>query len=184
VRRLLALLRDRLDGLIHPYRLARARRQLGALKPHNALFVCLGNICRSPYAERVLLQRANGAVRAKSAGFIGPGRAPPDEALEVARSRGIEHGDHVSTAFSRDLAEKADVIFVFDRHNARMVRDTPGVKAERVVWLGDLDPQWAGRRAILDPWGKPLVEFERTFERIERCVDEVVRALGPRPKTD
>ena len=41
-----------------------------------------------------------------------------------------------------------------------------------------IDPQWSGRRAIVDPWGKPVEEFARTFARIERCIDEVVRAVS------
>jgi protein-tyrosine phosphatase len=175
---MLGLIRDRLDGVLHRYRGARARRRLAGIAPRAVLFVCLGNICRSPYAERVLLRRGGGAIRAFSAGIMGPGRRPPPEALEVARARGIEHGDHVSRPLTRELLEAADVLFVFDRHNARSL-PADGGRADRIFWLGDFDPEWAGRRAILDPWGKPLEEFERTFERIERCIVEVVRALTP-----
>jgi protein-tyrosine-phosphatase len=170
--------------VLHPYRRARARRRLRRFEPTSILFVCLGNICRSPYAERVLLRRGNGHVRAFSAGFMGPGRPPPEEALEVARDRGIEHAEHVSRTLTRDLLDDADVLFVFDRHNASGLRGRAGVQGERLFWLGDFDPQWTGKRAIADPWGKPVEEFERTFERIERCIGEVVRALGPRgPRT-
>jgi protein-tyrosine phosphatase len=144
----------------------------------SVLFVCLGNICRSPYAERVLARRGNGALRVHSAGFIGPGRRPPPEALEVARARGIEHAEHVSRTLTRELLEGADVLFVFDRHLARRVRSTAGARADRILWLGDFDPEWAGKRAIADPWGKPVEEFQRTFARIERCVDALVDDLG------
>jgi protein-tyrosine-phosphatase len=58
------------------------------------------------------------------------------------------------------------------------VRSTAGAKADRILWLGDFDPEWAGKRAIADPWGKPVEEFQRTFERIERCVNAVVDDLG------
>jgi protein-tyrosine phosphatase len=166
--------------MLHPYRRARARRRLQGIDVTSVLFVCLGNICRSPYAERVLTRRGNGAFRVHSAGFIGPGRRPPEAALEVARARGVEHTGHVSRTLTRDLLDVADVHFVFDRHLARRLRGTDGARADRILWLGDFDPQWAGKRAIADPWGKPVEEFERTFERIERCIDEVVGALGPR----
>ena len=49
---------------------------------------------------------------------------------------------------------------------------------DRAFWMGDLEPTWDGRRAILDPWGKPRDEFERVFDRIDRCVRELHGALG------
>jgi protein-tyrosine phosphatase len=177
LRRSLAFVRNGVDRVLHPYRRARARRRLKAIEPTSILFVCLGNICRSPYAERVLLREGHGSVRASSAGIMGPGRPPPEEALGVARGRGIEHGEHISRMLTRDLLEAADMVFVFDRHNARSL-PVHGKWADRIIWLGDFDPEWAGTRAILDPWGKPIEEFERTFERIERCVRELVRTLG------
>ncbi len=112
-----------------------------------------------------------------SAGFIGPGRPPPDTALEVARSRGIEHANHRSKTLTPELLESADVVFLFDRFNVARLRRFGGRAPRRVFWLGDFDPMWAGKRAIIDPWGKPRKEFERTFERIERCIDEVARVL-------
>ena len=56
-------------------------------------------------------------------------------------------------------------------------RKRADVDFNKVYWLGDFDPIWAGKRAIIDPWGKTLADFLSTFERIERCVDEVVAVL-------
>jgi len=181
MRGILVALRDAVDRGLHPWRRNRARQRLRATSPRSFLFVCLGNICRSPYAERHLSLRSEGLLAAVSAGFIGPGRHPPENAISVARSRGIDHSDHVSQILTRDVVEAADVIFIFDRHNARRVRETTGVRGDRICWLGDFDPQWAGKRAIADPWSKPVEEFERTFERIERCIEEVVRCLEAGP---
>jgi protein-tyrosine-phosphatase len=169
--------RDGLDGLLHTWRRRRAAGRLMELLPRTVLFVCLGNICRSPYAARLLALRAGTRVRAESGGYLGPGRAPPSEALEVARARGIEHADHVSTLVTREQIEAAEVTFVFDRFNVANVHRTPGARLDRVLWLGDFDPQWTGKRAIIDPWGKPLAEYEATFARIDRCVEEIARIL-------
>jgi protein-tyrosine phosphatase len=178
-RRFVVGLRDDIDRRLHPGRRRRAERRLRAIAPKSLLCVCLGNICRSPYAARLLAERAGPELRPGSAGFIGPGRPPPEHALAAARAGGVEHGDHRSKTLTPDMLADADVVLVFDRHNARRVRRTPGARSDRVFWLGDFDPAWAGRRAIPDPWGKPLEEFERTFERIERCVDELLRTLSP-----
>ncbi|MEX2048877.1 MAG: hypothetical protein WEB90_04805 [Gemmatimonadota bacterium] len=178
LRRLLVAARDGLDGLLHARRRRRAAERLAALAPGTILFLCLGNICRSPYAARVLAARAGARVRAESGGYLGPGRAPPSEAQQIARSRGIDHADHVSALVTTEQIAAADVVFVFDRFNVANVKSTPGARLDRVLWLGDFDPVWTGKRAIIDPWGKPLTEYEATFVRIERCIDEVIRALA------
>jgi len=97
--------------------------------------------------------------------------------MEVACARGIEHSEHRSRVVSAADLQSFDVVFFFDRHNKARLMGAPGVRPDRAFWLGDLEPEYGGRRAILDPWGKPKPEFERVFDRIERCVAEVNRGL-------
>lgn len=168
--------RDWMDGRLHPGRHTRARETLSALQPQSLVVLCLGNVCRSPYAGRLLAERLP-QFDVASAGFIGPGRQPPETALAVAAARGLDHADHRSQVLTPDLLGSAEGIFVFDRFNIARVRQFGGAEMRRVFWLGDFDPMWTGKRAIIDPWGKPPEEFERTFERIERCVNVVVETL-------
>ena len=168
-------LRDRVHEVLHPRRRRRALERLEERMPGTVLFVCLGNVCRSPYAERVLHRAVGKTTAVESAGFIKPGRTPPDTALQVAGERGIEHGDHRSRVVTREMLERADAVFFFDRFNRADLLQTSGVDRDRLYWLGDLDPEWEGRRAILDPWGKDEAEFHRVFARIERCVAELER---------
>lgn len=170
-------LRDAYDARLHDRRAREAAARLRALSPRSILVLCLGNVCRSPYAARVL-SRIEPTVRVDSAGFIGPGRTPPEIALEVARAREIDHSDHRSKVVTSGLLAEADAVLVFDRRNAARIRSAP-IAPQRVFWLGDFDPVWSGTRAIGDPWGKDRERFERTFERIERCMREVRRNLGP-----
>ena len=177
LRSLLVSIRNAVDGRRHPARRTRANARLETLSPRSVLFVCLGNICRSPYAACVLGARSHGRIEADSVGFIGPGRAPPDEALTVARARGIDHSGHLSKTVLAEHLAQADAVFIFDRFNAQKLSRTPGARMDRVFWLGDFDPEWTGRRAILDPWGKPVEEFAATFEQIDRCLDAVLATL-------
>lgn len=183
VRRQLVRVRDAIDARRHPGRLHDARARLAALEPESILFVCLGNICRSPYAAHVLDRRVRDGVDVASAGFILPGRPPPEAAVEAAAARGVATAEHRSRVVTEASLGAADAVFIFDRFNATRLRAAGSVPRERLFWLGDFDPTWAGKRAIIDPWGKPLVEFDRTFTRIDRCIVEVVEALPPvRPR--
>ena len=176
-RRAAVRLRDRIDAGLHSRRRERALERLASIRPESVLFICLGNVCRSPYAERVLTSLGTPGVAITSAGFIKPGRPPADLAMEVASRRGIDHSDHRSRVVTADDLREADAVFFFDRFNKARLRGAEGVRMDRVFWMGDLEPTWGGRRAILDPWGKPREEFERVFDRIDRCVGELHRVL-------
>lgn len=175
VRAAMVGLRDRLDGRMHARRRRRAVGFVRDGRPSRLLFVCLGNICRSPFAEA--LAKADG-LSAESVGFIGPGRNPPREAISAAGRLGVEHGDHLSREITRADVDAAELIVVFDRFNARRVRSAFPAGSSKMVWLGDLDPVWTGKRAIIDPWGRGDDFFDRTFERIQRCVAELSEALS------
>lgn len=176
--------RDWLDGRLHRRRREAALETMARISPESVLFVCLGNICRSPYAKYRAEMLSNGSpavTRFDSAGFIGPDRPPPEKALVAASRRGIEHGSHRSKTLTAPLVNEADLVVIFDRGHLKRLRRTPGARMDHVVRLGDFDPQWSGRRSIGDPWGKPQEEFDRTFERIDRCIEElVVSSAGER----
>ncbi|MDH5761187.1 MAG: hypothetical protein OEZ65_16610 [Gemmatimonadota bacterium] len=181
LRRILVTLRDHLDRWLHPRRQALARKRLGEIAPSSVLFVCLGNVCRSPYAERSMSARVDGQITIRSAGFIGPDRSPPDDALRAALHRGLDHSDHRSRTLTAEMLASADAVFVFDRYNRKRLSGMNGAAMNRVFWLGDFDPEWDGKRAILDPWGKSTEEFARIFQRIDRCVDGAMAVISSAP---
>ncbi len=85
-RRLLRVMKRHSERLLHAQRRRRAVARLQRYpEPPSILLVCVGNICRSPYAAAVLRQRLNGFLgkeyQFRSAGFIGPGRPPPPAAI-------------------------------------------------------------------------------------------------------
>jgi protein-tyrosine phosphatase len=146
------------------------------------LFLCYGNICRSPFAAAVMEQAFRAAWRSSaeihSAGFFGPGRTPPDDALAAALRRGVTLSSHRSRLVTERLASGSDCIFVMEPRQEVELRSRVDGVGVPVLVLGDLDPAELEVRRIADPYGKADLFFDATFERIERCVHEVVRLMS------
>lgn len=170
------------DCTLHTTRRALARRRLQKLdNPTSILFICQGNICRSPYAEAALLRHdmlRGRNIMVRSAGFMGPGRAAPPEAQAVAKGRGFDLSPHESRLM--DLVElwHTDLLVVMDARQQRAVAAMASRPRRQVLVLGDLDPRPITRRGIRDPWGQEEDVFDEVYDRIDRCVGELARELN------
>lgn len=164
---------------MHPLRRRAALRRLGRARPAALLVACHGNICRSPFAA-ALLERAllASGTKVDSAGFIGPGRPAPAEAVTAAAGRGVDLAAHRSKLLTPDLVRGAELVVVMDPTQRRTVCERFGRLSRDVVVLGDLDPQSVETRAIRDPVKQRRDVFEESYSRIERCVRELVSALA------
>lgn len=145
------------------------------------LFICHGNICRSPYAEEALrrtelLRERDMLVR--SAGFVGPGRPTPAEGLAVATRRGLDLTAHESRLMEVGELRSTDLLVVMDTRQRREVAARADRPRREVLVLGDLDPRPIRRRAIRDPWSQDEDVFDAVYERIDRCVAELARELN------
>lgn len=171
------------DRLLHPLRRRLALRRLRTVEPATRLlFVCHGNVCRSPFAHRycvsALEDRGAGGMEVAGRGFVGPGRPSPQPARRAASDLGVELGDHRSRLLEwGDLEVSGTLVLVFEPgQRRRIVRKGP-IAGERVHVLGDLDPERIRRRRICDPMGHPVEVFRSVYRRIARCVDELLEAL-------
>ncbi|HSR41891.1 MAG TPA: hypothetical protein VLL48_06960, partial [Longimicrobiales bacterium] len=90
-----------------------------------------------------------------------------------------ETAAHRSRLATPELLADADLVIVME---PRQTRRLPTVaRRAAVIVLGDLDPGPVRRRSIRDPWGEEDGLYAEVFERIDRCVDEMVRILEPTP---
>lgn len=169
--------------LLHPWRRSRAVARLQSMpRPGRVLFVCYGNICRSPYGAEVLRKAADAehvsGLSVASAGFFGPDRPSPPAALAVARRRGHDLGEHRSRLLTPENLAETDLVVVMDRGQRTAIRRQYQVGGD-VVLLGDFDPQPIETRAVRDPYGQDEAVFDRVYERVDRCVDLLLRSLPP-----
>lgn len=166
------------DVVLQPMRRAAAQRRLSRLeKPTSVQFICHGNVCRSPYAEYAFRRAMGEGVEVSSAGFIGPGRPSPTEALSAASRLGIDLGPHRSKLMNTGTLRDTSVLVVMDAAQRSAVASLAGRRRRDVVILGDLDPARVTRRAIQDPWGQREDVFDEVYARIDRCVAELAAIL-------
>ena len=141
------------------------------------LFVCLGNICRSPFAEQLALRELPADRRASSAGhYPDTGRRTPPGAVAVARRFGVDLRPHRSRFLSRKLLERADAVFVCDEQNHRAIAAMHPWALERTHFLGALSPD--GPLTIRDPFGGTAARYETAYLQIAAAIEAAQRA-GP-----
>ncbi len=173
------------DSLLHQRRRRAALKQLRRLKPRRILFVCHGNICRSPFAAavfpRVCPPQLRDHATAVSAGVIGPGRTPPPQALAAAFKYGIEMSAHRSALVTEDSLTAADLVVVMSAEQARDLRSRAKGISNKLLVLGDLDPSASNGRTITDPWDQPDSVFDASYRHIARCVIVLARSLAANP---
>jgi protein-tyrosine phosphatase len=163
------------DRLLHPTRRRNALRRVRTARPKNLLVMCLGNICRSPFAGGVL-ERLLPDREVRSAGFLESGRPAPREAVSVGAVHGVNLSVHSSTQVTPEALARADLVIVMDgRQAARIAAMAPA--ATLVERLGDFDPGPIDTRTVIDPIDRDRAFFERIYDRIDACCDVLARGI-------
>jgi protein-tyrosine phosphatase len=143
----------------------------------SVLFVCLGNICRSPTAEGVFRKLVEEAgleahIRIDSAGTAGYHEgAPPDaRAAAAASARGIDLGGLRARRVVPQDFEEFDLILAMDEENILDLRQVaPDSTRARIMLLLDYAPGGPGR-AVPDPYYGGRNGFEQVLDLVtEGC---------------
>jgi protein-tyrosine phosphatase len=150
--------------------------------PPRILFVCLGNICRSPLAEAALRRLAKEAaleVHVESAGTGGwhVGEPPDLRAQAVARRQGCDISGLRGRQVMPDDFRRFDRIFALDSDNlARLRQIAPADGTANVGLLLDLIPGRAGQ-GVHDPYYGADAGFEETWQDVETAARAIVAEL-------
>jgi protein-tyrosine-phosphatase len=175
------MVQDTPDRALHPLRRQRAAHELRGHVPKTVVFICQGNICRSPFAAAYFQRLAGTTLKQRiatsSAGFIGPGRGAPPAALAAASKRDVDLSSHQSRLVTAKVLRTADLVVVMSAEQARAIRRL-AKRQVHVLVLGDLDPQLPPSRTVVDPWGASDDVFDASYDRIERCVGALVRLMS------
>ncbi|MBQ3634978.1 MAG: low molecular weight phosphotyrosine protein phosphatase [Bacteroidales bacterium] len=145
------------------------------------LFVCLGNICRSPAADAVMRKKAaeRGLTISVDSAGIGPWHVGqlPDSRM---RRCGAKHGyniNHIARQVKASDFELYDVIVGMDGENmaalTRMAKQN-GADAGRIVCLADYLTESREYTTVPDPYYGDEEDFEIALRLIEEAVDNLL----------
>jgi protein-tyrosine phosphatase len=146
------------------------------------LFVCFGNIMRSPMCE-ALMNRAIRAIPGSkiavtSAGLNAvPGREPHAWAIRAAREFGISLEDHRARILTAKMVDDADAIFAMDRQNqVQLLSRYPPAKG-KVYMLSAYAAEDYRSLEIVDPYYTNEDGTRRCYAILNTCIENLVHSL-------
>lgn len=163
----------------YPIRANMRRRLLSRLKAEShILFVCYGNIIRSPFAQGYAKTLLPNRVRVFSAGYYAKeGRPSPDSAIEVAKEFGVDLSNHSSCILTKDCVNSAQLIFVFDKYNHEFITKTYPTAKKRVFFLGTVLKR--GPMIIHDPYDHDSNDILVTYRKIAESLSFLRHQFKP-----
>jgi len=149
------------------------------------IFVCTGNVCRSPMAaglfyDRLVREGAERRVRVRSAGIWAlEGQPASAYALQVMNEHGLDISAHRGRNLTQQDVDDADLILVMTQRHADIIARTMQHAAGKVYLLSEMAGQPLD---IEDPYGGSLLEYRRTAAEladwIERGYPRIMELLG------
>ncbi|CAB4243251.1 Serine hydroxymethyltransferase [Methylacidimicrobium sp. AP8] len=144
----------------------------------NVLFVCTGNVCRSPMAQGLLQDLVQGRhdIRVDSAG-IGAvsGIMPSQQAIDVMQEIGIDISGIRSKPISAELVRRADFIFCMSYAHLDSILLLYPSAAEKTYLLLEFDPDLPlSSREIPDPIGSPIEIYRLCREQMRQAMPKIL----------
>jgi protein arginine phosphatase len=147
------------------------------------VFVCFGNIMRSPMAERMfkrsLVERGIEGIQVKSAGIHAtPGSEAHPRAKVAAGELGLPLDDHHSQLLTNSMVDEADAIFAMDFQNkAELLALFPQAQ-EKIFMLGAYADGAKQQCEIADPYFGDQDEARQCYRILQACIDNLAESLS------
>ena len=154
------------------------------MKEYGVLFCCTGNICRSPIAEGVFMQKVADAelsdrIRIDSAGTHAyhVGEAPDPRAQAAARARGYDLSALRARRVERADFKRFDLILAMDYDNLSfLARLSPPAESHKLMLIMKYARGYAVPE-VPDPYGGGSRDFERVLEMLEDATEGLLGAI-------
>ena len=149
--------------------------------PVKILMVCLGNICRSPLAEGILiskLPRKSFVVDSAGTGNWHVGKQPDERSIAIAKKNGLDISNQRGKQFSTSDFETYDYIYVMDNSNYNDVialATNENQKNKVQLILNELFP---GENVdVPDPYYGTQFGFETVYSMLEETCENIAEKL-------
>lgn len=147
-----------------------AALEAAATPPRKLLFLCYGNICRSPVAEMLARQSLPGMEVASAGFFESTGRRTPPHIHDACQSLGLSLPAGLSKRVTATMVGHFDLVVLHDLENYQMFKREFPKALDKMLLLGMfLEPP---QPAIEDPY---ISEPEETLEVVRQIRDAVAR---------
>lgn len=129
------------------------------------LVICTGNICRSPFGERLLQQQHPDKV-VHSAGISAlVGHEADAMAVQVAKQMGVSLAGHKGQQLTVELCQAYDLILAMEQYHLNYIADLSPTSTGKAMLYG----HWLTDKAIVDPYRQGEAYFQRIFSKIEQA---------------
>lgn len=152
----------------------RAYKKIDWQRVTRLVFVCTGNICRSPYAEA---RTRHLGVPTVSFGLEADGKSPANsEAIRTARRRGLGLDQHVSRVAGDIAIGRGDLLIGMEPRHARVLQKMAKDNGAQTTLLG----LWrqSPQPYIEDPFGHTSAYFQSCFGAIDAGIEVIVSRIG------
>lgn len=152
------------------------------MKKRCIVFVCTGNICRSPMAEYALKDQlgAHSDWHVLSAGLAaGIGQPPSRNGCSAMKELGIDMGLHKSRPLDGELVDLASIIVVMTSAHAEQIKALfPGAEEKVFLLKTFTSDETDGCMDVDDPIGGNLIVYRKSRDEIVSCISGLVAFMN------
>ena len=140
------------------------------------LMVCLGNICRSPLAQGILIKKVAKSTFVDSAGTAAYhiGNQPDPRSINVGKKNGIDISSFRARKFTQEDFRNFNHIYVMDKSNYNDVLSLAQLSEDHKKVKLILDNE----QEVPDPYYGELAGFDHCYNLLDKACDQIVKELN------